>query len=274
MRRIIRIAGFFLAAVLACSVTACAGKPDVDVLMREARTNANAIQNCSATISNELVFSANGKENHCQTGNQLVYWAKPFAIKATQTSLLGGKTDSSVSYTVTDAKGMWFYSESGGTWQKTSAGNIDTTPLAQVDILRLLGSVKSQKYVREETLNSKKVQKVELTFQNEVLRNTIETIVTATNMGQGSKTIVQTLLDSADDVYGYCYVDETSGEIVRIEFDATEAVNHIFKNIDGSGITINVSKCKISGDITNIGKTPAVELPPQAAAAQAVEAAG
>jgi hypothetical protein len=275
MNKPIKIASLLLAAVLICSLAACSGsKPDADVLMREAKTNANAIQNCTAMISSTLTFTANGKQNTFQTGNQIVYWAKPFAIKSTQTSLLGGKTGSSVSYTVTDAKGLWFYSDSGSGWQKTSAGNIDTTPLAQVDILRLLGSVKSQKYVREVTLNSKKVHKLELTFQSEVLRSTIENIVTATGMGQGSQTIVQTLLDSADDVYGYCYIDESTSEIVRIELDATEAINHIFKNIDGSGITVSLSKCEIYGDITNIGKAPAVELPPQASAAQNVEAAG
>jgi len=269
-----KLSGFFLIALLMCALTSCAGKPDADVLMREAKTNANAIQNCAADISNNLVFTANGKQYTFQTGNQIVYWAKPYALKSTQTSLLDGKNSSSVSYTVTDAKGMWFYSNSGGSWQKTAAGNIDTTPLEQVDILRLLSSAKSQKYVREDTLNSKRVQKLELTFQSEVLRSTIESIVTATGMGKGSKTIVQTLLDSTDNVYGYCYVDETTGEIARIELDATGAVNGIFKNIDGSAVAVNVSKCEISGNISNIGKTPTVELPPQADAAKDVEAAG
>jgi hypothetical protein len=275
MRIKMKLSSFLLAAALLFSLTACsAAKPDADVVMRESKTNANAIRNCTAIISNTLIFTANGKQNTCQTSNQIVYWREPFAIKSSQTTLLGGKTGSSISYTVTDAKGLWFYSDSGSGWQKTSAGNIDTTPLTQVDILRLLGSIKSQKYVREVSLNSKKVHKLELTFQSEVLRSTIENIVTATGMGQGSQTIVQTLLDSADDVYGYCYIEETTAEIVRVELDATEAVNHIFKNIDGNGITVNVSKCEISGDITNIGKAPAVELPAQASAAQTVEAAG
>lgn len=274
MIKISKIACFILITALVCSLAACDGKPDADVLMREARTNASAIQSCTAGIQNTLVFSANGKQITCQTGSQIVYHIKPFALKSTQTSLLGGKTGNSTSYTVTDAKGMWFYSSSGDSWQKTAAGNIDTTPLQQIDILRLLGSVKSQKYVRETTVNSQKVHKLELTFQNEVLRSTIESIVTATGMANGSKTIVETLLNSADDVYGYCYIDESTGEIVRIELDATAAVNKVFKNIDGSTTTVNVSKCEIIGDIANIGKAPAVELPPQADAAQTVEAEG
>lgn len=269
-----RITGFFAATVLLFSLSACSGNPDADVLMREAKTNAGSIQSCTASYSNHLVFTANGKENICETGSAIVYCAKPFALKSTQTSLLGGKSGKSTSYTVTDAKGVWFYTDSGDGWQKTSAGSIDTAPTAQVDILRLLQYVKSQKYVRETTVNSKKVQKLEIAFDKEVLRSAIETVVTATGMGEGSQTVVQTLLDSAGDLYGYCYVDASSGEIVRIELDATGAVNDIFKNIDGSAVTVNVSKCVISGDISDIGKAGKVELPPQADAAQDVSAAG
>lgn len=263
-----------LAVAMMFSVTACGKKADADVLMREAKINANAIQNCTAVISSTLQFTANGKQNTFKTGNEIVYWAKPFALKSTQTSLLGGTAGNSISYTVTDSDGVWFYSSSGGEWQKTSAENVGTTPMEQIDILRLLGSVSSQKYVRKTTLNSQKVHKLELTFQSEVLRSTIETIVTATGMGEGSQTVVQTLLDSAPVMYGYCYIDETTGQITRIEFDATEAINKIFQNIDGSGITVNISKCDITGDISSIGKAAIVELPPQAFAAQTVQAAG
>ena len=274
MKRI-KTAGLFFAFLILFSLSACAkNTADADVLMREARTNANSIQNCTAAITSTLEFTANGKQNVFKTGNEIVYWAKPFALKSTQTSLLGETSSNSTSYTVTDADGVWFYSNSGSGWQKTSAGNMDTTPLGQVNILRLLDSVKGQKYARETTLDSEKVHKLELTFQSEVLRSTVENIVTSTGMGQGSATIVQTLLDSVDAVYGYCYIDETSGEIVRIELDATEALNKVFKNIDGSGVTVNVSRCEISGTISSIGKAPTVELPPEAAAAKTVEAQG
>ncbi len=272
--KFIKIVSLLLVGVMICSLTACGKKVDADVLMREAKTNANAIQNCSATISSTLEFTANGKRNTFKTGNEVVYWAKPFALKSTQTSLLSDKAGSGVSYTITDGGDVWFYSDSGSGWQKTSAQNVGTTPLEQIDILRLLGSVSGQKYVREATLGSQKVHKLEITFQSEVLRSTIENIVTASGMGQGSQTVVQTLLDSAPAIYGYCYIDESTGQIIRVELDATEAVNRIFQNIDGSGITINVSKCEIAGEISNIGKAPAVELPPQAAAAQTVQAAG
>jgi hypothetical protein len=267
--------GFFLAvAAVFFSLSGCSGKPDADVLMREAKTNAGAIQSCTASYNNRLAFTANGKENVCETGSEIVYCAKPFALKSTQTSLLGGESSKSTSYTVTDEQGVWFYTETDGAWQKTSAGNIDTSPTEQVDILRLLQYVTSQKYVRETTIDSKKVQKLEIAFDKEVLRSTIETIVTATGMGEGSQTVVQTLLDSAGDLYGYCYIDASSGEIVRMELDATGAVNDIFKNIAGSDITVNISKCIISGDISDLGNAAKVELPPQADAAQDVSAAG
>ncbi len=269
-----KITGLVLIICLLLSLAACGSKADADVLMREASANAEKIQNCTASINNTLEFTANGKANQFKTGNEIVYYAKPFALKSTQTSLLGSTTANSTSYTVTDSDGIWFYSNSGAGWQKTSAGDIDTTPLRQVDILRLLDSVKSQKYVRETTLDSVKVHKLELTFQSEVLRSTLENIVTATGMGQGSTTIVQTLLDGAGDIYGYCYIDESTGQIARIELDATEAVNKIFQNIDGSGVTVNVSKCLMEGSISNIGKAPGVALPAEASAAQNVQAQG
>lgn len=272
--KLIKTACLLLVLCMLFSLAACGSKADADVLMREASANVEKIQNCTATISSTLEFTANGKQNHFKTGNEITYYAKPFALKSTQTSLLGSTTGNNTSYTVTDADGIWFYSNSGAGWQKTSAGDIDTTPHRQVDILRLLDSVKGQKYVRDTTLDSVKVHKLELTFQSDVLRGTIENIVTATGMGQGSETIVQTLLDSAGDVYGYCYIDEFSGQIVRMELDETDAVNKIFKNIDGNGVTINVSKCEIEGNIGNIGKAPGVALPAEAAAAQTVEAQG
>ncbi len=262
------IAGLFL------TLTACTGNPDAEVLFREAKTNAETISSCTAAYHNDLAFAANGKQFSFQNGNEIVYHGKPFALKSNQTAQAGGKSTSMVTYTVADNKGLWFYSDAGNGWQKTSAGNIDSSPRAQIDILRLLSNVKSEKYVRDLTLNSRKVQKLELAFQTEVLRSTIEAIVTSSGMGDGSKTIVQTLLDSAEDLYGYCYIDIATGEITRIELDATTVVSHIFKNIDGGSVSINVTKCVISGDINNIGKAPAVELPPQAAAAQSVEAAG
>jgi len=272
--KITKIISFFLAGALLTGLSGCAEKADADVLMREAKANASAIQNCNATIDSTLTFTANNKQYTFKTGSSSVYWAKPFAIKSTQTSSLGGVTGSSVSYTVTDSDGVWFYSNTGSGWQKTSAESVAATPLEQIDILRLLSNVSGQKYVRETSINSQKVHKIELTFQSEVLRSIIENIVTATGMAQGSRTIVQTLLDSAPAIYGYCYVDEASSQIVRVELDATEAVGAIFRNIDGSGVKVNISKCEINGNIADIGKAPAVTLPADAANAQTVQAAG
>jgi uncharacterized lipoprotein NlpE involved in copper resistance len=70
-----KIIGFFAAATLLLSLSGCSDKQDADVLMREAKTNAGAVQSCSATYSHHLVFTANGKENVCETGSEVVYSA-------------------------------------------------------------------------------------------------------------------------------------------------------------------------------------------------------
>ena len=273
--KLIRTACLLIAAVIVCSLSSCGEqKKDAGVLLREAKTNADAITSCTASIHNTLEFTADAKKNRFQTGNDIVYQAKPFALKSVQTSLSSGIANSSTTYNITDADGVWFYSQTDGKWQKTSAGSIDPTPFHQVDILRLLDSVKGQSYVRETDLDSGKAHKLELTFDSEVLRSTVENIVTAAGIGRGSNTIVQALLDSAQDIYGYCYIDEKTGEIVQVELDATQEVNRIFQNIDGSNVKIEVTKCVIDGKIGNIGKAPGVKLPPEAAAAQTVQAQG
>lgn len=275
MFRKIHAVGAVLFAVLIFTLSACGSKPvDADVLMREAKSNAEAISSCTATFQSRLEFTANGKSYLYQTGNETVYQSKPFATKTTQSSLVGGKTSTGTTYTVTDPDGVWFYSKSDSGWQKTAAGSVTTSPAGQIDILRLMDKIKSQKYVRETTLNNQKVHKLELTLDSDILRSTVENIVTATGIGSGSKTIIQTLLDGADDVYGYCYIDETTGEIVRMELDAGQAVDKIFQNIDGDNVKISVTKFTISGEISRIGKAPAVSLPPDASTARNVQAQG
>ena len=138
----------------------------------------------------------------------------------------------------------------------------------------MLDNVDDQKYVRETEIGSQKVHKVELKLKNEVLRSTIENIVTASGMGNGSKTIVQTLLDSAPAIYGYCYLSIDSGKLVRLELDATDAVNLIFQSIDGNPVKITVSKCEMSGDFSGIDSTSAVVLPGDAKSASSVQAEG
>ena len=106
------------------------------------------------------------------------------------------------------------------------------------------------------------------------LRSTIENIVTASGMAGDSKTIVQTLLNSAPPVYGYGYIDTDSDRLVRIELDTSQILDQVFQNIDGSSVTIHVTKSIISGDISNIGRAPAVALPEDAKAASSVQACG
>ncbi|NLJ31749.1 MAG: hypothetical protein GX424_09145 [Clostridiales bacterium] len=269
-------AALALTVGLVLSMAACGGEPSADagVLVREATGNANGLLSCTASMSSTVEFTANAKPYSFQTSHSVAYQAKPFTLKSTQKSTAAGAADSSESYTAADGDKIWFYSNTDGKWQKTAAGNIDTTPIAQVDVLRLLSDVKSEKYVRETTLNSKSVHKIELTFDSDVLRGTLESIVTAAGMGQGSSTIVQSLLDSADTVYGYCYIDKDSGQLVRVDLDATETVNRVFHNIDGGNVTVNISKCVLSGTIGDINRAVDVQLPAAASAAQEVQAQG
>lgn len=267
-------AGIVLSVFIIGSFSGCGKQTDPDVLMREAKANAGELTSCTASIKNTLEFTVDGQQKHYQTENNVTYQAKPFALKSVQTAKLDQADSNSTTYNLSDTQGIWFYSQSDGVWQKTSAGSIDTTPFHQIDILRLLEHVKGQKYVREVNLGAGKAHKLELTFKSEVLRSTVENIVTATGIGNGSSTIVQALLDSADDIYGYCYIDEKTGQIAQLELDATQALNKVFQNIDGSSVKIIVTKCMISGKIDNIGMAPAVKLPAEAANAQTVEAHG
>lgn len=263
-----------MAAAAVCLLSSCSGQTDAGVLIREAKSDAASMKSCSAAISNTLVFTANDKQHAFQSTSNVVYTANPFAVKSVQTANNDGSADNSETYTVTENGGLSFYCRTGNGWQKTGAEDLDTSPFAQIDVLRLLDNVEDQKYVRETTIGSLKVHKIELKLKSEVLRSTIENIVTASGMGGSSNTIVQTLLDSAPAIYGYCYIGADSGKLVRLELDLTDTVNQIFQNIDGSTVTVKVSKCQISGDLSKIDSTPAVVLPDSAKSASSVQAQG
>ncbi|MCI1982458.1 MAG: hypothetical protein LKJ45_04745 [Oscillospiraceae bacterium] len=267
-----------LAAAAACAVlfltAACSAGTDAGVLFREAKMGAEQMKSCSASMKSTLVFTANGTRHEFLSSSAMTYTADPFALKAVQSSQNDGQKSSSETYTVTENGGLWFYGKNAGGWQKTSAAGLDTSPLQQIDVLTLLQYVKDEKYVRETTLNSRKVHKIELKMDSGALRSTIENIVTASGMAGDSKTIVQTLLNSAPPVYGYGYIDTDSDRLVRIELDTSQILDQVFQNIDGSSVTIHVTKSIISGDISNIGRAPAVALPEDAKAASSVQACG
>ncbi len=262
------------AAALIFLASGCGAREDAGVLFREAKSNAEQLQSCDATYSSTLDFTANGSRHTFQSSDQSVYVAKPFALKSTQTYQNNGTNGKSESYTVSENGGLWFYYKSASGWQKTGAQNLDTSPFSQIDVLNLMNNVQSEKYVRETTLDSRKVHKIELELSSEVLRSTIENIVTATGMSENSKTIVQTLLNSSPALYGYCYIGAENGEPEHLELDATEALNRIFQSIDGSNIKISVRKYEVSGAITNIDQASPVVLPGDAKNAQAVQAFG
>ncbi|WP_411677869.1 hypothetical protein [Caproicibacter sp.] len=274
MKRINRIfsALLFLAALV--TFNACSSGPDAGVLFREAKTDADSIQSCNADISQDLVFTVNGAQHVYSSSNSITYTAKPFALKSVQKIRNDGISSDNETYTLTENGKPSFYCKPNGVWQKTDAGNLDTSPADQVDILRVLNNAEDQKYVRETTLDSRKVHKIELKLSSEILRSAVENIVTVTGMAENSSTVVPALLNGAPDLYGYCYIDAGTGKIVRIEADLTDAVNQIFKNIDGSSVSVHVTKCEISGNIDKINSAPSVTLPDDAKSASSIQAYG
>ncbi|MFU0832432.1 MAG: Lipoprotein [Oscillospiraceae bacterium] len=274
MKRVIRLFPACLLAAAALFLNSCSYAPDAGVLLREAISNANSITSCSTAIRQELVFTSNDSQHSYSSENQIIYMAEPFALKSVQKVQADGEDSSNETYTVTEGDKLFFYCKLNDVWQKTDAGNMDTSPAAQLDILRVLNRSENQKYVREMTLNSRKVHKIELKLSNEVLRSTVETIATVTGMTDNSSTVVQTLLNSAPDLYGYCYIDTQTGNFVRMEADLTDAINQIFQNIDGNSVSVHVTKCTISGNIDNIGTAPSVILPNEAKNASSIQAYG
>lgn len=267
--------GAVLLAVLAVLPAAgCNGNPDAGLLFREAKANSAQIKSCGATMESTLVFDVDGKKYTALFSNQIQYTANPFALKSVQTSQYDGPPSQTTGYTVTQGGKLWFYGEVGGRWQKSAIQNMDTTPGEQVDILRLTGYATGEKYVRREDLNSRQVHKLELTMSSEVLRSMVESIVSASGMGNGSKTIVQTLLDGAPPVYAYAYVDAQSAQFARLECDMSDALDGVFQNIDGSSVKVHVEKASVSGNVSGIGTSQSFSLPAGAASASSVEASG
>lgn len=259
---------------MACLLSGCSRGPDAGVLLREAKADAEQMQSCEASIRQTLVFTADGAQHTYSSSNQIQYTAKPFALKSVQTAQNDETSGGGETYTMTEDGKLFFYFKPNGAWQKTDAGDLDTDPAAQVDILRLLNDAQDQSYVRQMTLDGQNVHKIELKLSNEVLRSAVESIVTAAGMADDSRTVVQTLLDGAPPLYGYCYVAADTGRIVRVEADLTEEADQLFRNIDGSKVSVHVSKCEISGDISNVDGAPAVELPKEAENAASVQAYG
>jgi hypothetical protein len=274
MKYIKKISSVLAASLAMLLMVSCSSNPDAGVLVREAKSEISGAKSCAASVSNNLIFTVDGTSHTFESKNESVYSADPFALKSTLSSNNDGSSSSSETYTVTENGKVYFYCKTSTGWQKTEVQNLDTSPAAQISILQMLNNVDDQKYVRQTEIDSQKVQKIELKLKNEVLSSMIENIVTASGIGNGSETIVQALVDSAPTVYGYCYVNVDTGKLVRLELNATDALNHVFQNIEGSEVQITVQKCEISGDFSGIDSTPAAELPAEAKDATSVEAAG
>ncbi len=257
-----------------CFFSACNVHPDAYTLIREAKAEVKSMKNCVVSSSRNLTFTSNGEQHSFQSKTDLIYTANPFTLKSILSSQIDGTSAKSETYTVTEDGNLNFYCKTPSGWQKTAAENLDSSPSAQIEILHLLNNSEDQEYICDTTVGSQKVHKIKLKLKNEALRSDVENIVTQSGMSGGSKTIVQTLLDSAPDIYGYCYVSVESGKPVRLELDAADVLNQIFQNIDGSNVSIKVTKCIFCGDISKIGSAPAVILPEDAKSASSVQAEG
>lgn len=262
------------AVVLFFSACGQTGQSDADAMFREAKSSAYKIKSCVSTVESVLSFTANGTPYSFRSSGELTYHATPFALKSKQTAENSGKTNKTETYTVSQNDTINFYCKTDGEWQKADVSDMDTAVSAQINMVKLMNEAKVQRYIRKTTLESKTVHKIELLFQKDVLQSTIETIVTATGMANGSKTIVHTLMDSASPVYGYCYIDTETGQPVRIELDLTETIHDIFNKIDGGSVDIHVSECSLTENLQKIDSAPGITLPADAADASSVQALG
>ena len=171
------------------------------MLFREAMTNANALSSCDATYQSTLEITFEGEKISFTSENTVTYAASPFILKSFQTSDLAGASGQTETYTAAEDDGIWVYANSGDGWaSRTLAGELDTTPMTQIDILRLIPQVAAQKMIRTEDTGGQKAYKLESTLKSEVLRSAIENIVTSTGIGEGSATIVDTLLATAPEL--------------------------------------------------------------------------
>lgn len=265
------IAALILCFALLCTACSSKGQLDPDVLFREAMSQANSLESCESRFSSDLEFSVGGTKQTFHSEVSSIYFADPFRLKSTQDAGTGTPI---VTYTVAEDSACWFYAESEDGWLRTPAENLNTTPLEQIECLRLLKQAAEPHLVREEEVDGVATYKLEVTFPAEILRSSIEATVSASGMGDGSQTLVQELLDSVPAVYGYCYLEQETGLPVRMELDTTEALNTVFNKISGDSVKVSVSRCTIEGSLTHCNDASAVELPPEAASAQTVEAAG
>ncbi len=272
----LRKAAALFSATALCIMCSCTGSRDADagVIMREAKSNAEKMASCSAAYKLSLSFTADGEKYAYSSGGDTSYTAEPFTLKNVLTYSDCGSRSQDESYTAADGEKLWYYFKSGGTWQKTDASGLDKSPLEQIDALRILKSAESYKFVRETSFESQDSYKIEVKFKSEILRPVMEYITEKTGMSKNSKTIVKALLDGAPDIYGYCYVNKSTGSIIHTEVDAAAAVNSVFKNIDGSDVNVTADKCTISGSINNIGTEKAASLPSGAEKAAGVQACG
>ncbi len=265
-----RLAAWIVAACMIFLFTSCDQPADPEVILREALANSEKLASCEATYRYSLTYRSEEKETQVSTSVDSTYFSDPFRLREERT------TDGTASTTYLDAEGQdtWYYAKMEDGWKKVNVENQDRSPTKLLPSLSLLKSAEQPKLVREEEWNGTPAYKLELSFPAETLQNTIAEIVAASGMGNGSQTLVPALLESVPPLFGYGYIARDSGLPLALELDATDALNTVFSNIDGESVRITVSESIISGTIRNPNSAAPFDLPPEAAAAETMEAAG
>lgn len=265
-----RLAAWILAACMIFLFTSCDQPADPEVILRESLAKSEKIANCEATYRYSLTFHSEEKETRVSTSVDSTYFSSPFRLKEERTT--NGTT--STTYLEAEDQDIWYYAKMEDGWKKVNVENQDRSPTKLLASLNLLKSAEQPKLVREEEWDGTPAYKLELSFPADTLHNTIAEIVAASGMGNGSQTLVSALLESVPPLFGYCYIAKESGLPLALELDATDALNTVFSNIDGDSVQITVSESIISGTIRNPDSADPFDLPPEAAAAEIMEAAG
>ena len=90
---------FLLCFSLCCTACSSNSQPDPAVLLREALSQANALESCESRFSNDLEFDAGAEKQTFHSAVSSVYFADPFCLKSTQDTGTGAP---SVTYTMTE----------------------------------------------------------------------------------------------------------------------------------------------------------------------------
>lgn len=265
-----RLVAWIVAACMIFLLTSCDQPADPEVILRESLAKSEEIASCESSYRYSLTYRSEEKETQVSTSIDSTYFSSPFLLREERST----NGTASTTYLLAENQDIWYYAKMEDGWKKVNVDHQDRSPTKLMASLSLLKSAEQPKLVREEDWNGTPAYKLELSFPAETLQNTIAEIVATSGMGNGSQTLVPTLLESVPPLFGYCYIARDSGLPLALELDTTDALNTVFSNIDGGSVRITVAESTISGTIRNQNNADLFDLPPEAAAAEMMEAAG